>query len=427
MADEIARAVYEAARPYVQPGAVAFYAIPLSERLVLRFNVGGMAGQRLDPRFVDQVRERMGGRKVLETRGRANYLQIAYQPGAATPASGAALLESVQLDLGQQPSPYHVPVGMTNSGPFWLSMLDMDSVIIGGARRMGKTNTLHGWVQALIHGGMVELVLWDGKGGLEFGRYAEMPNVQVVTNEIELDQVLMRVHGEAQRRQGPLAAAGVTNLMDYLRQAKHEHMRPIVLVLDELANLSETTANALSMIVRTDGAYGVHPVVGIQRPDSEVMRGQLKANLATAIALPVVSGEDSRIILHRSGAEKLPKVKGRLLMVWEGRLVEAQAFRVTLPTPRAITRSQEATTSLLSAEETEMVAAALDPELDGYFNIQTIAFMTGISDKRVKTVARAWAERGWLSEIRYDRDVNPPKRLGRRVTDELKKLAGLDF
>src|SRR5271157_3367210 len=45
--------------------------------------------------------------------------------------------------------------------------------------------------------------------------------------------------------------------------------------------------------------------------------------------------------------------------------------------------------------------------------------------KYVQKFASVWAERGWLSNIRVTAD-NPPKRLGRRVTRTLVRMAGLE-
>jgi hypothetical protein len=132
---------------------------------------------------------------------------------------------------------------------------------------------------------------------------------------------------------------------------------PIVLVLDELADLPGEAEGALIELVRRAGAYGVHPVVGIQRPDADVMKGQLKANLTTRFALPVASVEDSRIILGRPGAEKLPKLKGRLLFVWNAKLVGA-----SLPGLSAGWRKPAANRrkhiGLLTKRERKLVAAA---------------------------------------------------------------------
>jgi hypothetical protein len=406
-------------------GQVAFYTFPLADRLVFRFNPASIGDMELPPTIIERIQAALHGRRVIQTLAkdvaghpRSIFLQIAYEPGREKQAP----LQSLPLDLDQQPDPYHIPIGQTAKGPLWLSILEMDSVLIGGARRMGKTYELHAWIQALLRGGKVQLVLWDGKGGLEFGRYAGHSGVTVVGSEAELSDALQQVSQEARRRERRIfPQVGVTNLPAYLKLPDPpEALCPIVLILDELANLPDELAVLLSQIVRTDGAYGVHPVIGIQRPDAEVVKGQLRANLATRIALPTVSVEDSRIVLQRPGAEKLPRVRGRMLLVWDGRLVEAQGFQVTLPQGPAAHVTQA---SLLSPQETQMVSIAL--ELDGWFHIQEIARRLDLSDERVNAKAKEWQVRGWLTDIQYDKNTQPPRRLGRRITPVLVQMAGL--
>jgi hypothetical protein len=84
----------------------------------------------------------------------------------------------------------------------------MDSVLIGGSRRMGKTRVIHGFIQALIRGRQAELLLWDGKNGVEFGRYAGQPHTKVIPAE-GLPEVLSDLSGEMVRRQALFQQTGV--------------------------------------------------------------------------------------------------------------------------------------------------------------------------------------------------------------------------
>jgi hypothetical protein len=122
------------------------------------------------------------------------------------------------------------------------------------------------------------------------------------------------------------------------------------------------------------------------------------------------------VILGRPGAEKLPKQKGRLLLIWEGRLVEAQAFRVSLPDAEAI-RPEAAT--LLTGRERRLVEAAV--RLGGWFRIRQVAEVTGESRDWVNKVARRWEAMGYLTPVQVNERGH---RLGRRVTEALLQAAG---
>lgn len=71
-----------------------------------------------------------------------------------------------------------------------------------------------------------------------------------------------------------------------------------------------------------------------------------------------------------------------------------------------------------------MVQAALS--LGGWFPFQKIASELGIGDVAVTSQARQWEEIGWLTGNQYDKTTRPPRRLGRRLTDTLVDMAGLD-
>jgi len=98
--------------------------------------------------FVHRLSTALGGRQVVVTNSRGLFLQVAYRlPPPVT------RLESRPLDLSQQPTPLHVPIGRTQQGrDLWLPLPELDSVLIAGTRRMGTTNLLHTWIQALHHG-----------------------------------------------------------------------------------------------------------------------------------------------------------------------------------------------------------------------------------------------------------------------------------
>lgn len=63
--------------------------------------------------------------------------------------------------------------------------------------------------------------------------------------------------------------------------------------------------------------------------------------------------------------------------------------------------------------------------ISSYFKIADVAQYIGRNPKYVQKFASVWAERGWLSNIQVTAD-KPPKRLGRRVTRTLVRMAGLE-
>lgn len=206
------------------------YVWPQPDRVVLIVNPLRVKNLEalVKPRFQHHLATVLQGRRVVVTNHRGIFVQVGYYPEAHRE------LVSRPLDLSAQRTPLHVPIGVTANGDLWLSLVDLDAVLIGGSRRMGKTNLLHGWIAALLQGKDARLVLFDGKGGVEFARYANQPRCRVITEA--LGPVLGELYGEMNRRFDLLKAAGAASLAEYNHfQGEGAQFERIALIVDELA------------------------------------------------------------------------------------------------------------------------------------------------------------------------------------------------
>ena len=62
-------------------------------------------------------------------------------------------------------------------------------------------------------------------------------------------------------------------------------------------------------------ALGIHVIVSTQRPDRDVLPGQLKANIPAALCFKVKNEINSGIVLDNNKADLLPRIKGRA--IWQ--------------------------------------------------------------------------------------------------------------
>jgi DNA segregation ATPase FtsK/SpoIIIE-like protein len=94
--------------------------------------------------------------------------------------------------------------------------------------------------------------------------------------------------------------------------------REIQRVAPEEASMPYAALDGLSTLARLGRTAGIHLLVATQRPDPEVLPGQLLANVGASIAFGVRNFRDSETILREGDASAafLPRVAGRGVYVF---------------------------------------------------------------------------------------------------------------
>jgi S-DNA-T family DNA segregation ATPase FtsK/SpoIIIE len=415
----------------IRPGEKAFYLVPVSPAryLVIFESLTVPDPDRLfNEDLLQRVSVDLGGVPVLGLRKNSFYYQIGTKPGKVARKD----LASIKLDeaFGSQPTPLHVPLGMTSKGPAWRQIEKLDSVLIVGPRGSGKTTLMHAFIQALIRGGAALLYLWDNKAGNEFGRYSNLPNVTVAINQ-QLDQsdklaeTLQNIANLLNERAGIYSKYGGSPTLEAhnLKAVQDDKLKPVVLLIDEIYFMPLEIREKLTQLVTLGRAYGLYPVLGCQRADRTCINGQLDANMTSRMVFRVPDANESRLAIGRSGAESLPNTKGRYLFFDGTDLIQVQGFNVNLPAVVRTPASGRPSLCLLAPEEVAMVEAAL--KMHGYFKISGVSEAVRRNPKYISKFSATWAANGWLTEIQSSNET-PPRRLGRRVTKTLARMAGLD-
>jgi len=389
----------------------------------------------LDRRFIGQLRATLGGRRVVIVDSVGLAILVAREP---TPRQVRRLGRNVLLDLTTRPAGEdpHIPIGMSRQAPTWASLAGLDSVLVGGTRRMGKSTWLNSMLYALLSRHTPEelqLVLVDPKA-VEFLPWSGVPHLMAPpATEVEtIGQVLQSLYDEIRARQGLFVQAGVRKLAGYNARSKSP-LPTILLVVDEVADVaiqsggsSSDVMKLLAGVIAKGGAFGVHAVLATQRPDASAIAGLIKANVASRIAFWLPSDLDYRLVLQPAKGVRLPPIRhvpGRMITRLSGRPFQVmQGFYVSdemIDSLVAQWKDGAAVVAQLDDLEAEMVAYAVQ-ELDGAFTIGKMyeAFRGDISKRRLTDLARVWERRRWLTP---PKDAVTP----RRVTPRLLQLAGL--
>jgi hypothetical protein len=131
----------------------------------------------LDDRFIKQLRATLSGRRVVVVDSVGLAIVVAKDP---TPRQVQRLGRNILLDLTTRPvgEDTRIPIGMSRQAPTWTSLADLDSVLVSGTRRMGKSTWLNSMLYALLSKHTPEelqIVLVDPKA-VEFLPWSGVPH-----------------------------------------------------------------------------------------------------------------------------------------------------------------------------------------------------------------------------------------------------------
>lgn len=217
-------------------------------------------------------------------------VELAYAHGAlrakvSSPGPGRAAVTYFHVDpLGAGPGPwpglnaFHVPI--TTPVPLGIDedagqvdiSLWQSSVLIGGSPGSGKSAAMQTLIAGAALDAHVDLRIVDAKRGAELGVWRDRTSA-FAENETLAVEMLNVTLAEIERRYDAMQALGI-------RKARYDDasMRPIVLVVDELAEVTGTgtkdakaAGETLRRIVALGRAASVTVIAATQKPDSTVV------------------------------------------------------------------------------------------------------------------------------------------------------------
>lgn len=207
-------------------------------------------------------------------------------------------------------------------------IIDLDKtphILIGGNTGSGKTVLLRCLLwQAIQQSDIVYIA--DFKGGVDFGRLWHR-FAHIITNEKDLLELLNRLVDELEERKKLFIEADSSNIKDYFSK-NQQYLNRIIFSCDEVAELLDKTGAdkerkellsqieaRLSTLARQGRAFGIHLVLATQRPDANILPGQIKNNLNVRICGRADATLSTIIIGDGRAAEQIPSdAQGRFIM-----------------------------------------------------------------------------------------------------------------
>ncbi|MBN1136274.1 MAG: hypothetical protein JXM73_06800 [Anaerolineae bacterium] len=367
-----------------------------------------------DERVVHQVSTTLGGRRVEVVNHRGVAWLIAMDvPPLEEPVASRRLPREATLDLGVIPDGrFMVPLGVGHTGPEWRSLLDLDCILVGGVRGYGKTTFLFAALAALLQRhSLAELrvAIVDPKG-FDFALFDGVPHLwgERATDAEEAARLLADLVAEMNDRGEQFARLGVRHL-EAFNEMSPEPLPLLLVVVDEVTDLmleAGKQAGALQRdlvrLISKGRAAGIILLVATQNPKSEVFSTLARGNFRTRIAFWVSEAVMSRTILNRGGAEHLPQVRGRMLVLMEGQgeePLELQGYWLDDEAIKAVV-GELAGREYAPLTAGEQLVFAWAAEHDGYLSIEDIARLLDMTAWQARKLATTWERRGWLEKDR---------------------------
>lgn len=210
-------------------------------------------------------------------------------------------------------------------GPVTVDLAKIPHVLLGGSTGSGKSVLLKLLLmQALKKGAKVYIA--DFKGGVDFPPTWH-EQCRMCFEEEDLLELLTGLVDELERRKKLFKEAGCPNLVEY-NNVTETHLHRCIFACDEVAEVLDKTGlsteekkligqieNKLSIIARQGRAFGIHLILATQRPDANLIPGQIRTNLGCRICGRADSILSQIILDSTAAADQISKeARGRFLL-----------------------------------------------------------------------------------------------------------------
>lgn len=228
-------------------------------------------------------------------------------------------------------------LGESLLGDVTVNLAHIPHILLGGSTGSGKSVLLKLLLMQSLRKG-AEVYIADFKGGVDFSKVWH-EKCRMCFTEAELLDTLDNLVRELEQRKGLLAKTGCPNL-DAYNEATGENLPRLVFGCDEVAEVLDRTGrrkgdkellaqieSRLATIARLGRAFGIHLILATQRPDANVIPGQVKNNMDFRVCGRADNVLSQIILDNTSAAEQIPKdARGRFILgdgtVFQGYLFE---------------------------------------------------------------------------------------------------------
>lgn len=222
------------------------------------------------------------------------------------------------------PESFVLVLGESLLGPVTVNLANIPHILLGGSTGSGKSVLLKLLLMQAIRKG-AEVCIADFKGGVDYPKKWRQ-KCRMCFTEADLLYTLDQLAAVLEYRKERLADTGCKDL-DAYNEATGENLPRLVFACDEVAELLDKTGrskedrerlgkieNRLATLARLGRAFGIHLILATQRPDANIIPGQIRNNMDFRVCGRAESVLSQIILDNSSAAEQIPKdARGRFI------------------------------------------------------------------------------------------------------------------
>lgn len=226
--------------------------------------------------------------------------------------------------------------GYSMTGQVKINLAKIPHILLGGSTGSGKSVLLKLLIMQCVKKN-AEVFIADFKGGVDFlPVWHEKCNI--ITEEKTLLEILTILVDEIENRKEILRNSGCANIGEY-NKLNAGTLKRMIFACDEVAEVLDKTGlskeekelvtkieGKLSVIARQGRAFGIHLILATQRPDANILTGQIRNNIDFRVCGRADNVLSQIILDNTEAADKILKESQGLFITHDGVVFQGYLF-----------------------------------------------------------------------------------------------------
>lgn len=276
--------------------------------------------------------------KVFTKNDDSNVISISVLRPERSHFGLGSIIDNRQFE--ESDSPLTIAAGIDEFGnEVYFDLCSAPHLLVSGATGSGKTVFTDDVIVSILckaTPAQVKLLLID-PDKKDFNVYEDIPHLYcpVCSYKPDIVNAIISVKNEMDRRFFVFAENHIKDIDGYNKINMLTPLPRIVVVIDKYLELTyevpEDFEGLINEIARKGRAAGVHLIINTQTSRSEVLSNDIKVNIPYRVAFSVLGWSESKMILNRTGANKLLGDGDMLFVQGHGRTpIHVQAASITI-------------------------------------------------------------------------------------------------